>query len=405
MNCVYGSGSTGKIVSALYEHTKSCGDDSYVIYGMGPKEADTHVLRTTPDFIRKAQSLRSRISGYPYGGCIIGTAVALHYLKKIEPDVVHIHCINAYMVNIYRVLEYLNEHKIPTVITLHAEFMYTGGCTHTVNCNKWLSGCYNCSKINKVHPKSYLFDRTQNEWKLLQKAYSGFERLKICAVSDWVRDRARQSPFYKGYDVFTVLNGLDTNVFSYTPTEDLRKDLGIGTEKVVVHITPNFYDGIKGGQHVIEMAKRFPAVWFLIIGSDGDQSTVPQNCRFIGKISDQKLLARYYSLGDVCLLTSVRETFSMVCAESLCCGTPVVGFRSGGPELIAIEEYSEFVEYGDSDLLERTLMCCLTTNKDKCSIASEAAGKYTKRIMTHKYRELYEDVSYGSVKKIKSDVI
>lgn len=148
INCLFGTGSTGKIVEALYDYSKAQGDDSYVIYGIGEKQDDDHLIRTTPWVVRKAQSFRSRITGYPYGGCIWGTATALSALERIKPDIVHMQCANGYMVNIYRILEYLKEHRIPTVITNHAEFMYTGGCTHTVDCDKWLTGCHDCDKIS-----------------------------------------------------------------------------------------------------------------------------------------------------------------------------------------------------------------------------------------------------------------
>jgi glycosyltransferase involved in cell wall biosynthesis len=38
----------------------------------------------------------------------------------------------------------------------------------------------------------------------------------------------------------------------------------------------------------------------------------------------------------------------MIVAESLCCGTPVVGFKAGGPESIAIDDYCVFVQFLDS---------------------------------------------------------
>ena len=44
-------------------------------------------------------------------------------------------------------------------------------------------------------------------------------------------------------------------------------------------------------------------------------------------------LAEYYSLVDVTVITSFHETFSMVVAESLSCGTPIVGFKAGGQSL------------------------------------------------------------------------
>jgi len=42
----------------------------------------------------------------------------------------------------------------------------------------------------------------------------------------------------------------------------------------------------------------------------------------------------------------------MVCAESLSCGTPVVGFQAGAPEIISIKRFSEFVPQGDIDALK-----------------------------------------------------
>lgn len=53
----------------------------------------------------------------------------------------------------------------------------------------------------------------------------------------------------------------------------------------------------------------------------------------------------------------------MVTAESLCCGTPVVGFKAGAPEQIAIKEFSEFVEYGDLNSLYNKMLVILDTKK------------------------------------------
>ena len=389
INCQFATGSTGKMVSAIYEYSKQQGDETYVIYGMGDKRSDEHLIRTTPWAVRKAQSFRARITGYPYGGCIWGTVAALSALKKIKPDIVHIHCANGYMINIYRILEYLKKNRIPTVITNHAEFMYTGGCIYAIDCDKWLTGCHHCGKISKEHPISYFFDKTDKEWELFKKAYDGFDDLTVCCVSDWVRDRASQSPFFKGHPVITVLNGLDTEIFRYSDASRLKAELGFEEKKIVVHVTSNFYSVVKGGQHILEMAKRFPDVEFVILGSEAQDDSHPSNCHFMGKISDQKLLAQYYSMGDICLLTSVRETFSMVCAESLCCGTPVVGFKSGGPETISLPEYSLFVDQGEADELETALKDMLNRPFEKKLVSDIAKKTYGQDTMCRNYYEVY----------------
>lgn len=401
MNCVYGNGSTGKIVYAIHRYLQKQGIDSYVIYGMGDKVAENNVFRTTNNFVRKLQSLQSRVTGYPYGGAQLGTRNALWYIEKVRPDIVHIHCINGYMVNIYRILEYLKEHKIPTVITNHAEFMYTGGCTHVVDCKKWLTGCGNCKKICKEHPISYFFDRTAKEWKLMQQAYSGFEKLYICNVSDWVRNHARKSPFFRDYPVETVFNGLNTEIFSFKYDYKLAKQYNPNNQKLVIHVTPAFFSPIKGGNHVIEMAKRMPEVKFLIVGSTKNDTDIPDNIIFVGRVDDQAVLAKFYSIADVCLLTSLRETFSMVTAESLCCGTPVVGFKAGGPESIALPDYSSFVEQGDDDALERELRNMLEFHYDKKTISLTAHSTYNDMKMCKEYLRIYKYIHNQILEKNK----
>jgi glycosyltransferase involved in cell wall biosynthesis len=102
-------------------------------------------------------------------------------------------------------------------------------------------------------------------------------------------------------------------------------------------------------------------------------------------------LARYYSLADVSLLTSQKETFSMVTAESLCCGTPVVGFKAGAPEQIALEEFSRFVNHGDIDSLQKEIMSFLNMQFDNKDIAIKSQC-YSKATMTNNYQTVYNSL-------------
>lgn len=401
INCWYNQGSTGKIVQAIHKFALQNGDESYVIYGMGKAINDVHAFRTTPWIVRKAQSFWSRITGYPYGGCLWGTYQAINYIKKIKPDIVHIQCINGYMVNIYKILDYLKKKDIPTIITNHAEFMYTGGCTHALQCNRWLYGCGHCDKIGKEHPISYFFDRTADEWKMLQQSYSGFRHLCICNVSGWLTKRAKQSPFYQNYDIQTVFNGVDTRNFSFHPEnkEEIRKQFHISVKPTVIHVTAGFDSPIKGGKHVVAMAKQFPEYNFLIVGDAQQKSRYPENMIFTGRIQNQHLLGELYSFADVCLLTSVKETFSMVTVESLCCGTPVVGFQAGGPEDIALPAYSTFVKQGNDDQLASMLKKTVCNKYDKKQISQEAVQIYSDKTMCENYYRIYKSLLERTLNK------
>jgi glycosyltransferase involved in cell wall biosynthesis len=94
-------------------------------------------------------------------------------------------------------------------------------------------------------------------------------------------------------------------------------------------------------------------------------------------------------MADITLLTSKKETFSMVCAESLCCGTPIVGFKAGAPEQISLPEYSAFVEYGDIEALLEQMTTTLKTNYDKIEVSQKAKDIYSKQAMTYKYMKTY----------------
>ena len=124
----------------------------------------------------------------------------------------------------------------------------------------------------------------------------------------------------------------------------------------------------------------------------GDYSAglqVPENVILLGRIQDQKELAKYYSMADVTVLTSKKETFSMVTAESLCCGTPVAGFLAGGPEQIALDQYSRFVQWGDLRQLSAAVETLLERKDSDVRIAECAARAYSKNTMAEGYMALY----------------
>ncbi len=389
INCSYPDGSTGKITKDIHSYLEKEGVESYVLYGVGAPSNDKHIIKVCSEGIRKMQSLRARITGYAYGGCVISTNRILRELDSIQPDIVHLHCINAYIVNIYRLMDYLKKKDIPTVITMHAEFLYTGRCGYAIDCKQWITGCRSCAGNGSSKPPSFFFERSPQEWNLLKAAYKGFDRLAIVTVSDWLKGRALQSPMMEGKSVQTILNGLDTQVFKRN--NDAITDSNTHT-KIILHVTPNFDSPIKGGTHVIEMARRFTNddVKFVVVGAKDTSLAVPSNVELICHTKNQQELAQYYAAADICLLTSLRETFSMVCAESLCCGTPVVGFEAGAPETISIPEYSEFVQQGDDDALECALRRWLSKDINKQSIAQQAQHTYDRNMMAHHYFSVYE---------------
>lgn len=398
VNCVYKKGSTGKIVECIHSELQKQGIESVVCYGRGAKINEPNVYKTCGELYSKINNALARVTGIMYGGCFVSTNKLISIIKKENPDVVHLHCINGYFVNIYRLIRWLNKNKIKTVLTLHAEFMYTANCGHAFDCEKWKSGCGSCLRA-KEETKTMFFDRTAKSWKRMKKAFEGFEdNLIVTSVSPWLMERAKQSPILGSMRHTVVLNGLDTNVFKPYNSGGLKKEFGITDEKVIFHATPRFNDDpnhIKGGYYVLELAEMMKSdnVRFFIAGSYPDDLTVPENVTLLGVVRDQVRLAQFYSMADVTVLTSKKETFSMITAESLCCGTPIAGFMAGGPESIAIADYSDFVEHGDINSLNQRIKSCLTLNKKSNICLKKCENKYLSGNMTQRYIGIYKDVS------------
>lgn len=399
INCVYKTGSTGKIVYDIHSELLKKKYLSIVCYGRGRNRYEEDVYQTSNDILGKINNVTSRLTGILYGGSKFETLRLFHIIRKENPDIVHLHCLNGFFVNIYQLFKWLGKHDFSVVLTLHAEFMYTGSCGYALDCNAWKeTGCRKCP-CWKEETKSLIGDRTSEAWKRMKDAINrvNTNKMVIVTVSPWLEKRSKQSVILRRFKHYTVLNGINTDVFKLR--DELKEALypTADCKYVIFHATAMFHSNkehIKGGYYLLELAKRlkdFP-VEFYIAGVYESGIQVPDNVTLLGKIENQKKLAAYYSAADLTLLTSKRETFSMICAESLCCGTPIVGFYAGAPETIAIPEYSSFVEFGNIDALERAVEKTLKKKFEKKEIAQKAADLYGKQKMVEKYCEIYKEL-------------
>jgi glycosyltransferase involved in cell wall biosynthesis len=265
--------------------------------------------------------------------------------------------------------------------------MYTGNCPHAGNCYQWVDGCKKCQCNYPAAHKSFI---------LMKEAFEHFQNLSVVSVSPWLMERAKMSVILKSGNHVTIENGINTDIFHYHHgNKTTRRMNELFTGKTVLYVTANFLDENKGGQFVIRLAKCLPNIRFVMIGYNSNE-ILPDNVTGIQYIQDQNDLASCYNLADVTLLTSKRETFGMTVAESLCCGTPVVGFLSGGPETIAIKEYSSFSTYADMVAIRENLEYWLDAEYDKEEISRVAIEKYNSRNMYKQYLKLYQRILYQS---------
>ena len=384
------------LTRTLHHGLMERGYESLVLYGRGPSADDSGVVRICSDTYARANKALSMLDGYCYGGCRASTSRAINLIRNYQPDVVHLQCVNEHFVNVYRLLEWLAQAGLPTVLTLHADFMFTANCGSAMGCDGWKQGCRDCPDFKRA-TGSLILNRTSESFNRMRDAYQKFEgAFRVVAVSPWLAARAAESPMFVGRGVSTILNGVDCDAFRpmYNPRGSV--------DRYLLFVTSRFTeeeDALKGGRYIIELARRLSdlPVQVLVAGpSEVGESRIPSNMRVLGRISDPKELARLYSGAELTLLASKQETFSMPCAESLCCGTPVVGFEAGGPESVALSEASTFVPYGDMDALEAVVRDQLAgglSSPSSAEVAAHAAKVYSNVRMVNEYEREYRSVA------------
>jgi putative colanic acid biosynthesis glycosyltransferase len=395
INLFYKKGSTGKIVEEIHQGCLSYGIDSYVAYALG-NHNESNTFKFSSKFWSRFYTYLSALTGKQYTYSFFETFKLVSYIKRLTPDIVNIHAININTVNKYKLLEFLKKNNIKTIITFHSEIFYTGGCSHAYDCDKWMTGCGKCPNLwESTH--SLFFDYTAFFWKKYKNIYYNFNDLKgIVCVSNWLKSRAVKSPFFLSKQINVIENGIDTSNVYKPRIFDLDIDNKIENKTIILHVTPSFKSNLKGGKYVNQVIDILDKdkFFFIIIGFDTNEK-LPENVLTIKSIDDPIVLSKYYSLADLTLLTSKAETFSMVTAESLSCGTPIVGFKCGAPEEIAIPEYSIFVDYGSVNLLVDAIFKSITLHKKRINfqeISFKAQEKFDKNIMIKKYIEYYNSL-------------
>ena len=271
INCA-STGSTGKIIEDIANHAANVGFETLLCTPATPgKNQNIRYFKTSLPYEQGLYRRLNCLYGFQYGLAPLSTMRIKAIIKKEKPDLIHIHCINGYMVNVYALMRYIKKKRIPVVITNHAEFFYTGNCPHAYECKKWMSGCGECpQRISATGTK--LRDTSAAAWRKMKQAFSSMEKVTMVSVSPWVESRAKQSPITGALPQRVVINGVNTSVFRWQEKNVLRDQHGFSAEtKIVFHPTANFSASAhdpKGGRFILELAERFVGqnVMFVVAG-------------------------------------------------------------------------------------------------------------------------------------------
>lgn len=335
INVVCGTGSTGRIVTDIYHLLTQNGDQCRVAYSRGsaPKEIDAVKIGSKSDIYGHA--LLSRITDKQGFYSKQATRQLIEKIREYNPDIIHLHNVHGYYLNIEILFDFLRIYSRPVIWTLHDCWSFTGHCTHfsRAGCDKWKEGCSKCPQ-KKEYPASLFLDNSKNNWILKKQIFSGLN-LTIVTVSEWLKKMVSQS-FLQNCPVRTIYNGLDLEVFK--PTEiDFRKEYGI-EDKLLILGVANVWTKSKGIDDFMQLADMIGDDYRIVLVGVSKQQKKHMKSNMIGieNTSDARYLAGIYTEADVFVNTSVEETMGMTTVEALACGTPAIVYNATGiPEVLA----------------------------------------------------------------------
>lgn len=394
INSVCGITSTGRICTDLAELLIARGDTCYVTHGREPvpEKYRPIAVRIGTDVDMKLHGVQTRLFDRHGFASRRATLRFLDWVRSYDPDLIHLHNLHGYYLQVELLFDYLKQAGKPVVWTLHDCWSFTGHCPHFVsdNCFQWKTGCTGSCCRSKEYPTVWFgAGNTAENFQRKKAAFTGVRNLTLITPSKWLADLTRES-FLQDYPVKVIPNGIDRTVFSPMKS-DLRQRLGIAPDDIMVLGVANGWGQRKGLDDFIQLSKMVDKnVKIVLVGMNEKQAkNMPPQMIGVTHTHSIQELAQYYSAADVFLNPTHEDTFPTTNLEALACGTPVVTYRTGGsPE--SLDETCGIVVDAAPEQLMHAITAALSLRAEDCISRSRQYDKTTRFL---EYLNLYDEVT------------
>jgi len=332
INTGVNSGSTGRIAEDIGRLLISGGDDSYIAFARAQGKSASELIKIGNKAGIYAHVLRTRLlDGHGFGS-YHATEQLLKELRRVDPDVIHLHNIHGYYIHVGSLFSYLKEAEKPVVWTLHDCWSFTGHCSHfdRVSCMKWKTQCYSCP-LKKRYPSSLLLDRSRSNYRKKKELFTSLDSLTAVAPSLWLANHVKNS-FLKDSDIRVINNGIDLQVFRPdVETAAVRQKYGLENKSVILGVT-NVWTQTKGLNDLLELNRSLrPHEQMVLVGMNKKQlKELPRGIVGVERTDSVEELASFYALADVYVNPTYLDNFPTTNIEALACGTPVITYLTGG---------------------------------------------------------------------------
>ena len=320
-----------------------------------------------------------------------GIDFAAHPLYR-SANVVHLHWISGLVS-----MKSLRRIDKPVVWTLRDMWPLTGGCHYSLACDRYKVGCGRCPLLgsgSRNDLSRFVFER---------KRASLPAQLQVVGISEWLSERARESPVFAGRTVRTISNNVSTRVFFPIDKQAARQNFALGESARIVLVgaqtlSPAYkgFDLFVSALAVLDVR----ALHFLFFGavSKAALNRLGINYTSLGFIADEAELREVYSAADVFVAPSRSEAFGKTLAEAMACQTPVVCFDTSGPKDIVEHKISGYRArpFDASDLaagIRWVLGQPEAAYKAMCRQARERVQtRFDSRVIAGEYLKLYGEM-------------
>jgi glycosyltransferase involved in cell wall biosynthesis len=271
-------------------------------------------------------------------------------------------------------------------VTLHDERFYTGGCHYTCGCERYRNGCFKCPQV-----KSLAHRFPAASIKSAGSAWHETQGVTFIAPSKWLAEKAQKSPLIEKSNVEFISNPVPSEFFVSrdTPANPDSINQNVLTVGFISENLNNPYKGIEILRNALMLIGDKRAIKLKLFGS-GSPGKFPSNTsvetRKFGNSNDaQKAISEC----DLIVVPSKQDNSPSVIAESLMCGVPVLGSRTGGiTETLQEFGLPTFESENVFDLA--TQISHFTPMKLPREVMNRVNEKYSYETSASKHRQLYE---------------
>lgn len=399
INTTVNTGSTGRIMEGIGQQAISSGFNSTVAYRKaGPNGSMSKQLKIGNELERYLHGIKSLVLDLHGFGSKKATEELVGQIRKIDPDIIGLHNLHGYYLNVEILFQYLKEVQIPVVWTFHDCWPFTGHCTYfdSVGCEKWKTQCFDCPKT-RMYPASYGLDNSKWNYRKKRELFAGLDNLTIVTPSKWLADLVNKS-FLQEYPVEVIHNGIDLEQFTPDGRDDLPPGFVPDRRKIILGVA-SVWDRRKGLDDFLKLNEMLDGEFrIVLVGLNETQlNDLPATITGIARTENISQLATLYRKAHAFVNPTWQDNFPTTNIEALACGTPVVTYRTGGSPEAVDEQTGVVVEQGNIELLKAAVeeISKKERNQYRQACRQRALNHFKKEDRFRDYLDLYERMLGG----------